>query len=400
LRDRVRALLADEPGCLVSVMVPSDIGGASKFLEAEISGDDLATLNRIGAAAFARLKAVPGVADPESSVREGKPELRVTPRRPVLRDLGIAPAQLGLALRGNVEGLKAGSYQVGDRSYDIRVKLAEQPGLGQVAAFDVPGPEQPMHLGVLGDLASGTAPARIVRAEKQRIVKLMADPAAGTALGTLAADVRGAVEPLLPAGYGLRFVGMIERMDESNEEFKTVMLVALLLTYLLLAAMLESWTQPFLILTTVPFAYMGLFGALAMTRMNLSIMGLLSGVMLIGVVVNNAILVMDGVNVLRAGGAHRLDAILQAAGAKFRPILMTSVAAVLGMLPMATGRGLGSEIRASCGIGAVGGMIVSSVLSLYFVPLLYMKMGRRDERPHPLRRIADWLRRRRGGAGA
>ncbi len=398
LRDRVRALLAGESGCLVSVMVPSDIGGASKFLEAEISGDDLATLNRIGAEAFARMKAMPGVADPESSVREGKPELRVVPRRPVLRDLGVAPAQLGLALRGNVEGLKAGAYQVGDRSYDIRVKLAEQPGLEQVAAFDMPGPDSPMHLGALGDLEPGTAPARIVRAEKRRIVKLMADPAAGTALGTVAGDVRGAIAPHLPAGYGLRFVGMIERMDESNEEFKTVMLVAILLTYLLLAAMLESWTQPFLILTTVPFAYMGLFGALALTRMNLSIMGLLSGVMLIGVVVNNAILVMDGVNALRAGGAHRLDAILKASVMKFRPILMTSVAAILGMLPMATGRGLGSEIRASCGVGAVGGMIVSSVLSLYFVPLLYMKMGRRDERPHPLRRLLGWLRRRRGAA--
>lgn len=393
--DRVRAVLADEPGCMVSVMVPADVGGSSKLLEAEIGGDDLAALNRIGVEAFARMQAVPGVKDAESSVREGKPELRIRPRRTVLHDLGLPPSQLGLALRGHVEGLKAGAYQVGDRSYDIRVRLAEQRGMAQVEAFNLPGPDTPLHLSALGRIEPGVAPARIVRSNQRRIVKLMADPAGGAALGSVVDRVRAAIGPLLPAGYDLQFTGMVERMNESNEEFKTVMLVALLLTYLLLAAMLESWTQPFLILTTVPFAFMGLFGALALTGMNLSIMGLLAGVMLIGVVVNNAILQMDEVNRLRAEGVHRREAILMAAANKFRPIFMTSIAAVLGMLPMATGRGLGSEIRASCGVGAVGGMIVSSVLSLYFVPLLYMKMGRRDAKPHPLRAAVAWLRRRR-----
>lgn len=121
--------------------------------------------------------------------------------------------------------------------------------------------------------------------------------------------------------------------------------------------------------------------------------------MLIGVVVNNAILIIDGVNQLRGGdGAmHRREAILQAAADKFRPIFMTSIATTLGMLPMALGRGLGSEIRANCGVGAVGGMVVSSLLSLYFVPLLYMVMGRRDTKPHPIRTAVERLRRRKNG---
>jgi HAE1 family hydrophobic/amphiphilic exporter-1 len=399
LRKIVRDELKDEPGCIYSAMIPL-IGGSSKMLEAEISGSDLGTLNRIGTEASRRMAALPQLVDIEDTVRIGKPEIRVLPRRAVLHDLGAPAASLGLALRGGIEGLVAATYKAGDRSYDIRVSLAEEQGRAQVAALNVPGPEgRPLSLGAVATLREGNMAPQIVRAEKRRVVKISSDLAPGVGLGTAGEATRQAVGDLLPPGYRMQFINIFEKMVEAIDEFKTITFVAIVLTYLLLAALLESWTQPFLILTTVPFAYLGLFAALALTRMNMTILGLLGGVMLIGVVVNNAILIIDGVNQLRGGdgGMHRREAILQAAADKFRPIFMTSIAATLGMLPMALGRGLGSEIRANCGVGAVGGMVVSSLLSLYFVPLLYMVMGRRDTKPHPLRTAVERLRRRKNG---
>lgn len=394
LRQMVRDELKDEPGCIYSAMVPL-IGGSSKMLELEISGNDLGTLNRIGTEAMQRMETLPQLTDVENSVRIGKPEIRVRPRRAVLHDLGAPAASLGLALRSDIEGLVAATYKAGDRSYDIRVSLAEEQGRAQVNALNVPGPEgRPLSLGTVATLREGNMPSQIVRAEKRRVVKLSSDLSPGSGLGTAGQAIHKAIDELLPAGYQINFINIFEKMVEAIDEFKLITFVAILLTYLLLAALLESWTQPFLILTTVPFAYLGLFAALAMTRMNMTILGLLGGVMLIGVVVNNAILIMDGVNQLRHTGAHRRDAILQASANKFRPIFMTSIAATLGMLPMALGRGLGSEIRANCGVGAVGGMIVSSILSLYFVPLLYMVMGKRDVKPHPLHALVEYLRRR------
>jgi HAE1 family hydrophobic/amphiphilic exporter-1 len=147
----------------------------------------------------------------------------------------------------------------------------------------------------------------------------------------------------------------------------------------LLTAILESWTQPFIILLTVPFSYLGLYMAVYYTGTSVSIFGQLAGIMLVGVVVNAAILLIDEVNTLRRErGYHKRQALLAAAENKFRPILMSCVAALFGMLPMATGTGLGSEMRSSIGIGSVGGILVSSVLSLYFIPAFYVVMGRSD----------------------
>ena len=379
-RDELRQMLLSEPGCQYSVMIPSTIGGASKMIEAKIAGDDLDVLAKLGREAAAIAEESPLTVDIEHSVRVGKPELRVYPDLPVLHDMNVPARSLGLALRGNIEGLKAATFKKGDRTYDIRVKLEEQPGREQVRAMNLPQPDgRPLNIDALARIEPDEQPVQIIRSEKQRVVRLYADLAPGAGLGNAVTALRTSVEKILPAGYSLTFTGMSEKMAEAFGEFGGVTMIAILLTYLLLAAILESWTQPLMIMMTVPFAYLGVFGILWITRLPLSILGLLGGVMLIGVVVNNAILMMDEVNVLRRErGMHKREAMLKAATHKFRPIFMTSMAAVLGMLPMAMGRGLGSEIRASIGVGSVGGMVVSSILSLYFIPLLYILVGQTD----------------------
>ena len=142
---------------------------------------------------------------------------------------------------------------------------------------------------------------------------------------------------------------------------------------------MKAWARPFIVPVTIPFSYLGLYMAIYYTGTTLSIFGLLAGVMLVGVVVNAAILLIDEVNTLRRDqGYPKREALLLAAERKFRPILMSCVAAFFGMLPMATGTGLGSELRASIGIGSVGGIIVSSILSLYFIPAFYVVVGQSD----------------------
>ena len=166
----------------------------------------------------------------------------------------------------------------------------------------------------------------------------------------------------LPRGYTASLGGQAEYMDEAFAEFGLVTVIAIALTYLLLAAILESWAMPFVILFTIPFSYLGIFAAVVIARQTLSIFGLLAGIMLVGVVVNAAILIIDA--------WRQTGDVKEAATSKFRPVLMSCVAALVGMLPMALGGGLGSELRQSMGIGSVGGILVSTLVSLYFIPAL------------------------------
>lgn len=377
LMERQRKVLSGEADCRYAVNLPMIVGGAQQQIDIRIHGDDLARLDETGLEAARRMQASPRLRDVEHSVRVGRPEIVVTPNRAVLQDMGLSPGDLGMILRGNWEGIKASVFKQGDRSYDVRVKWAEEEGSAQVAAVGVPSPDGlPVALGAMAGLRERLQPAQINRSEKQRVVRLYANPARGVGLGTAMQELDALLRPILKPGQSLVFGGLSEQMRESFDEFVLVSLIAVALTYLLLAAMLESWSQPVLILLTVPFAYLGLFLALWVTGTTLSILGLLAGVMLVGVVVNNAILIMDEVNHLRRiGGLGRAEALWQAAGSKFRPIFMTSLAALLGMLPMAMGRGLGSEIRASVGIGSVGGMVVSGLLSLYVIPMVYLAAG-------------------------
>lgn len=380
MMEKVRATCNEASDVIWAVMIPGSAGGASQQIEMKVSGADLAVLSRIGVAAAAQIRNDPASADITHSVRPGRPEIRLRPNRAVLHDMGVSAQELGLSLRASVAGIKAASYKKGDRSYDIRVRFAQVPGIGQVPALNLPGPDgRPFLLGSVADMREQLQPTQIIRAEKARTIIIYSNSAKGYGLGTALKNQEKVIRKLLPPGYRLQVSGMAEKMREAISEFGLATLIAVLLTYLLLAAIMESWAQPFIILMTIPFSYLGLYMAIYYTGTTLSIFGLLAGVMLVGVVVNAAILLIDEVNTLRRDqGYPKREALLLAAERKFRPILMSCIAALFGMLPMATGTGLGSELRASIGIGSVGGIIVSSILSLYFIPAFYVLVGQSD----------------------
>jgi HAE1 family hydrophobic/amphiphilic exporter-1 len=374
MKDVFRQALKNDLNCIVTVNVPSVIGGSSSEIEMEISGFDLEKLDQLGVEAIKKAKASGMMADLDSSVRPGKPEIRIIPRRPILHDMKLSSYMLGQMMRGNIEGIKVGTYKIGDRSYDIRVELEEQKGVKQINEFTLMSKDgHPLSIDTVADLENSNIPIQISRAEKKRIIKLYANPASGVALGDSVKAMTELVNEILPVGYNMRFTGKVEKMKEAQLDFLEAIITASLLTYLLIAAILESWTQPFIILFTLPLALIGLFTALFITGQSLSMMGLLGAVMLIGIVVNNAILIIDNVVILRSQGMPPKEAMLISAKEKFRPIVMTSIAAVIGILPMAIGNGLGSELRSSCGIGVVGGLISSTILSIYVIPLMYIQ---------------------------
>lgn len=370
---RVRAILADEPDVVAQVMSPSPVGGTSQVSELHVLGDDLAVLSEVGLAAAKEIQADPSAVDVSNSVRPDRPEVRVKPNRAVLNDLGLTPDELGLSLRASIAGLTPATFTRGDRSYDVRVRFDEVEGADRVEELNFPGRDgRPFPLGAVADVERSVQPVQIVRCDRRRAQMIYANNAPGYGLGTTLAREREIVASKLPRGYSMTFGGTAEYMEETMAEFGLVTGVAILLAYLLLCAIMESWWQPFAIMFTIPFSYLGIFAICAMTGTTLSIFGLLGGIMLVGVVVNAAILFVDEFNrVRREEGLLRREAIGRAMEEKLRPILMSVITSLVGMLPMALGTGLGSEMRASMGIAALGGMFVSTLVSLYFVPALY-----------------------------
>lgn len=373
LRRRFRSF----PDCIVTASIPGLVGGQSSPIDLEIRGDNLKELDRIALGVADRARKTPGFVDLDTSVREGKPEIRVLPRRAVLADLGASPLAVGALLRGNLEGVKAATYKSGAKTYDIRVKLAERPGKDQVQTFQIP--TTPGHTVALANFASleeRRSPIQIRRSDKVRVSKVNASLASGLPLGTAVQTLNREIREgdLLPPGYEARFRGEFERMDEATAAFGEAAVLSVLLTFLALSAIMESFKWATLILTTVPLGLVGVLWALALTGTSMSIFVLLGTVMLIGIVVNNAILVIDRFLTIRRAEPElgQEEGMYKALEESFRPVLMVTAAAVLGMLPLAVASGLGSELTNGIGIASAGGVLMSGLLALFVVPLIYL----------------------------
>lgn len=372
--DLVRDRLKGYTDAIATVSVPATIGGAGADIEVEIAGDDLVKLDELAVGLQKQLLGRPGFVEPDTSVRIGKPELRVKPNRAVLSDLGIPATGVGMMMRANLEGLKAGIFKEGDRNYDIVVKMEEREGKDQVGQFLFPGPPgHPMLMTNLGTIQEHVAPIKILRKDKMRISKLYVNRAPDMPLGDAVKIIQDllANEVPLPAGYKVMFPGEFELMEEANAAFSGAGLVAIILVYLTLAAILESFLRPFIILLTLPLGMVGVIWALWLTGQSFSMMVMLGIVMLIGIVVNNAILIMDSAANYRKQGMSPHEAMVGAARDQFRPIVMITAAAILGMMPLALDQGIGSEPRVGIGISSVGGIAVSAALTLLVLPIVY-----------------------------
>ncbi len=372
LRNDIRKNLDQYHDLKYNLAIPVISGSSGADLTAYITGPDPAELDRF-AELGAQILRESGIAtDIDTTVRPGKPRIFLHPDRPVLQNLQLDAATVGYEAVGFFDGIEAGSYKVGSRSYDIRVKTGEAEGMASVQNLVVGKKDgHPLNLETVVTQESDPVQLSIRRQDKERCAWIYANPAKGESLGALMNVLKEKLEPQLPTGYKLAFFGQAELLSDGVREFKEAFLIATILIYLVIAAILESWTKPFLILFTIPLGFVGLFVILDITHTPFSIVGMLGAIMMIGIVVNNAILLMDETNVQMKRNISPGEAMLLACRRKFRAILMTSLTSIIGILPMAFGTGLGSEIRSSCGIGVVGGLLFSTGLTLYLIPAIF-----------------------------
>jgi multidrug efflux pump subunit AcrB len=374
LIDRVRARFRDLPDAKIEVSYPTLFSFRSP-VEVEIRGHDLATLKRLSREAETLLAdSVPGLVDVRSTLQSGHPEIQVVYKRDRLAEYGLNLRTVADLVRNKVQGRIATEFRKEDQLIDIVVRLREQDRLGieELRGLIVnPNGTVPIPLSVIADLTINEGPSEIRRVDQQRTALITAN-LRDADLATVSRDIVTALDTMaFPAGFAYVVAGQNKEMQTSLNSLLLAFGLALFLVYIVMASQFESLMQPLLIMATVPLALVGVALALWIGGIPISIMVFLGLIILAGIVVNNAIVLIDYINTLRDRGLPLPVAIAEAGRARLRPILMTTLTTVLGLLPMALGIGEGAEIRAPMAITVVVGLSVSTLLTLVVIPTLY-----------------------------
>ena len=349
-------------------------GGGERPIEVKISGSDLSELQRIGGEAEAILRAVPGVCDLDNSLKPGKPELQIKVDREKASRLGITVAQIAATVDTAFLGEKSGKYREAGDEYNIRVKYnqAGRDDPDQLASVLIPSPFGTIHyLHEVADVVQGIGPSRINREEQRRVVVLSAN-VTDRDLGGTVDEIKEKLSGIsLPEGYTILCGGGYEDMQEMQRSMALTFALVVLLVYLVMCAQFESFLQPLAILFSVPMAIIGVSVSLFLTGTTLSMMSFIGILILVGLAVNNAIILIDYINRLRRSGIEKQQAIIRAGAVRLRPILMGSLTTILGLLPLCVLKGDGYEIFAPISITLLGGMLTATFLTLLVVPAWY-----------------------------
>ena len=373
----LRRRLAAIPGADISVTEPTIFGpaagGGMSQLEIRITGPDLAVLEDLSQQVLERIRDIPGVVEPDTSFERVRPELRVVLDRELLARLGMVPAQAGAAVEAAFNGVTATRLRTGGDPLDVRVVLdpSARRSAEDVASLRLNGPGGTVLLGEVARLERGYGAQTISRDDRERTASVYAS-VAGASLGEVSAAIEQALADLtVPTGYSLRLAGETQRMYEAFGDLGFALMLSVVLIYMILASLYENFVHPIAVMLTVPFGLVGSVLLLILTGRNLSMVAYIGLIMVGGIVVNNAIVLVDYVNLLRSRGLARTEALIRAAGVRLRPILMTTLTTVLGMLPLALGIGEGSEAEAPLATVVVGGLAFSTLVSLVLVPVAY-----------------------------
>jgi len=348
-------------------------GGPSQPIQLLLQGDDLDELATVSDKLVAELKKLPGFVDVESSYRGGKPEVAVHINRERAAAMGVPVASIAQALRLFMAGDAVSELKEGTDAYDIIVQLPkeERARVETLSSMRVRATS-----GELVDLANvvtisrEVGPNRIERIDRQRQVTVMAN-LDNLALKTARVQAESVAKSVVPSKMHYRFEGMGRIMEESMGYMMEALFLAVVLVYMILAAQFNSFIQPITIMISLPLSVIGAFGALYISGMSLSIFAMIGIIMLMGLVTKNAILLVDFANQARERGETVHDALVSAGVLRLRPILMTTVAMVFGMLPVALALGEGGEARAPMAVCVIGGLITSTLLTLVVVPVVY-----------------------------
>jgi len=341
----------------------------------DLVGDDLGDLEKAARMVVAEFRKVKDLADVDMEYRLGKPEHQVVLDPDRMRNFGVSTVTAGMELRGMVYGVEAAKYRMHGREYQIRVRLREdqrdlRQGLGK---FWVPNMNrQLVRLSDVAKPVEATGPNKISRRDRSRYIQISGEMAPGGALGSAQKACKKVMARIkLPKGVRYEFVGMSEEQADLVKNFAIAMVMAVLFMYLILASLYESLVMPLLILTAVPMAIIGALFSLWIMGKTIDIFSLIGLVMLLGLVAKNSILLVDFTMQLTRKGMPREQALVRAGRIRLRPILMTTLALIAGMLPLALALTEVGKFRQSMGVAVVGGLISSVVLTLIVVPAFY-----------------------------
>jgi len=343
-------------------------------VEVIIYGDDLDELRAFSLEVAGALAEVPGLVDVRSSLEAGNPELQVVFDRKRMAAMGLDMGVLSETLKNRVLGVVPTRFKEQDRQIDIRIRNREQDrqSVQDVRNLVLPGAGgTPIRLMSVATVTEARGPAEIHRLQQQRAAVVSAN-LEGRNLGAAVADVQEAVAGLPRiAGLTTELGGQNKEMQISFNSLRFAMLLAVFLVYLVMAATFESFLHPFLVLFTIPLALIGVVGGLLLTGTTITVIVLIGVIMLVGIVVNNAIVLIDTINRLRRAGVAKREAVIKAGHMRLRPILMTTLTTVLGLLPMALSWGEGAELRAPLAITVASGLLLSTLLTLVVIPAAY-----------------------------
>ncbi len=378
LKDAARASVQKFiPHAKVAVTDPAFVEGAATEapIMIDVRGHDYHDIEPVAAEVGRILRQTPGIQDVQVKYSPGRPELRVEIDRGRAADKGVTVAQIAAAVRAATEGDEATKVRIGKDDITVRVRLDKSDRLGatELAAITIQTPRGRIALSDVASFVRGEGPQVIEREDRMRQIVVWAAPR-GRSLGDIVADIQPKLDGLkMPKGTRYAYDGQIRMMLENNSAVGTALLLAVLFIYIVLASQFESFIHPLTIMLTLPLALVGAILALFLTNNTMAMGTMIGIVLLMGLVTKNAILLIDRAIVrVREHGEPPLQAILEAGPERLRPILMTSAAMVLGMLPTAIGTGEGSEFRAPMAIAVIGGVISSTLLSLVVVPVFYL----------------------------
>ncbi len=353
--------------------------GGESPIEVKIFGKDLAVLEAIGTSIAEGCRGIPGFRDLELSLKAVKPEIQIRVDREQAARLGLTVGDIGRTVKEAFLGIVAGKYRIGGDEYDLRVRFQDfdRSSVSDISNINIPtplGPQVPLYQ--IAEIAYGKGPVEITRENQERKVTVKGNTF-GRDMGSIVRDIKERVAKMaLPEGYLVKFGGRYEDMQEAFSSLSWSLVIAIMLVYMVMAAQFESLLSPFVIMFTVPLAFIGVvFGLFAFGK-TLSVPALMGILILSGIVVNNAIVMIDYINRLRKRGVEFGEAIVQGAVVRVRPILVTAITTILGMLPMALSQTEGAELRSPMAVAVASGLLFSTFLTLFIIPIAYSIVNR------------------------
>ncbi len=357
------------------------MGGAASPVEIKVFGDDLDRLKQTAESIVEQIADVEGLRDVKHSLSEGKPEYHIAVNREQASRLGLMVSQVANGVQAASLGRVATRYREGDEEVDIRIRFQEsyRDSLDDIRNIPIASPANTMvRLDQVAAITRDEGPIMITRENQARQVTVSAN-IAGRDLGSVVKDIQariGDIESTLPSGYFLEFGGAYEDMQDAFLIMAGAFALAILLVYMIMASQFESLRHPFVIMFTIPLSLVGVVLALLIGGKTVSLAVLIGFIMLAGIAVNNGIVMVDYTNQLRKRGVETRDAVLKACSVRLRPVLITALTTILGMLPMALSASSGSEMRAPMAVTVIGGLIATTLLTLFVIPIIYTLVER------------------------